>query len=108
MDNARGFKMKLQGPTCGFRQTSLIPFLRNKKGQAFLEFSFALAMVAFLMIGLVKVFLWTGADLVKRRQAHEAVLTNQDCAGSVCGIRQLRPTFFTSDGLHVAVNSDIF
>lgn len=80
----------------------------DKKGQSFFEFSFAIIMVVLLMVGMVKAFLWSGRDLVYRRQAHERVLTEKCDAGPICALRQLRPVFFTADDMRVTVNSNIF
>lgn len=91
--------------------------IRQRTGQSFLEFSFAIIMVVLLMVGMVKVFLWTGSDLVNRRQAHEDILTNiegcsleniKECGGPSMGLRQLRPVFYIPEETGAAVSSNIF
>ena len=47
---------------------------KRKSGQTMLEFTFSLVVVLLMIYGLVKVFEWTGKDLVGRRMAEDASL----------------------------------
>ncbi len=81
----------------------------NRVGQAVLEFTFSMVILVLLIMGLIKVFLWTGIDLAERRKAHERVLT-QTLPGTeaVYELRQIRPTFFFSAPVNAAWASNIY
>jgi len=48
------------------------PFIH--KGQVILEFTFCMIVILIMIYGVIKVFHWTGKDIVKRRIAHDAAL----------------------------------
>ena len=47
----------------------------NKKGQATIEFTFAVIMILLLAYGLIMVFRWTGLTFAERRYEQEKSLT---------------------------------
>ena len=48
------------------------PFTR--KGQVILEFTFCMIVILIMLYGVIKVFHWTGSDLVERQRAHTKTL----------------------------------
>ena len=44
------------------------------KGQVILEFTFCMIVILIMIFGIIKVFHWTGSDLVERQRAHTTVL----------------------------------
>ncbi|MDP2652468.1 MAG: hypothetical protein Q8Q08_00375 [Candidatus Omnitrophota bacterium] len=66
-----------------------------------LEFSFCMIATVILLLGMIKIFVWCGKDLVARRKAHENVLRQ----GTPVGIR---PVFYYSTRMGAAVDSNIF
>ena len=46
----------------------------QKKGQVIIEFTFCMIIVMLMMYGLVKIFRWTGVDMVERRMSHDVTL----------------------------------
>ncbi|MFP4473615.1 MAG: hypothetical protein ACLFPX_07130 [Candidatus Omnitrophota bacterium] len=74
-----------------------------RKAQTSLEFAFAMIVAALLLLGMIKVMLWVGKDLVARRTAHESVLT-----GTGSPVTQVRPTFYYSTPIDAAKDSNIF
>ena len=61
-----------------------------KKGQAILEFTFAMIILMLLIYGLIMVFRWVGLDLAERRIQHEMVLTDN----SLSPQDQVNPDFY--------------
>ena len=61
-----------------------------KKGQAILEFTFAMIILMLLIYGLIMVFRWVGLDLAERRIQHEMVLTDN----SLSPQEQVNPNFY--------------
>ncbi len=49
--------------------------MKKARGQVILEFTFCMVVIMFMIYGLTKVFLWSGADLAERRKAHDKSLT---------------------------------
>lgn len=85
------------------------PAFKNLKGQSTIEFTFSMVVTVLLILGLIRVFQWTGNDLAERRVAHETALLDGSCGdGPTCPLEQIRPTFFYSAELRAAVNSNIF
>ena len=83
--------------------------IRTENGQSTIEFTFSMVLTVLLIVGMIKVFQWTGNDLAQRRIAHEAALLSGACGeGPQCPLEQVRPTFFYSAGIDAAVNSNIF
>jgi len=78
--------------------------LRMTSGQAMVEFSFCVILVFILFVGLIKVFVWTGRDLVERRRTHERVLRELSSGGR----EQVRPVFFYSSRFNAAIDSNLF
>ena len=81
---------------------------QDKPGQVTMEFTFGIIAVVLLTLGLIKVFTWTGEDLVGRRIMHESILTEPIAKNSVEPLKQVRPYFFSSAKLNAAVESNIF
>lgn len=50
-------------------------FFNDRYGQAFLEFTITFVATLLLFYGTVMVFRWIGVDLVRRRVAHDNLLT---------------------------------
>ena len=48
--------------------------LLTRKGQVILEFTFCMIVILIMMYGVIKVFHWTGRDIVARQRAHETTL----------------------------------
>jgi len=83
-----------------------LPPLKREEGQSFLEFTFGTIMTVLLMIGMIKVFIWLGADQVKQMDRHEASLI-QDCGYTgACPVKQLSPRFFQEDGFGELIPGD--
>ncbi|MCA9408363.1 MAG: hypothetical protein H6755_01520 [Candidatus Omnitrophica bacterium] len=51
-----------------------IRIINNQKGQAIIEFLFAMIIIMLMIYAMGKIFHWTGADLAARRVKHEEVL----------------------------------
>lgn len=66
---------------------------KSHKGQAILEYIFAMFMVALLVYGTVKVWEWTGLDLRDRRVHHEESLTNHISGAADSPLQQIDPFF---------------
>ncbi|MCK5580880.1 MAG: hypothetical protein KAJ18_06365 [Candidatus Omnitrophica bacterium] len=81
---------------------------KRSQGQSTIEFTFSMICVTLLIVGMIKIFTWTGRDLVERRQQHDAVLTEAVCSASDCVLRQVRPMFFTEVDLNIGIASNIF
>jgi|GEM_PF-6849181 len=75
----------------------------RERAQATLEFSFAMIVVVLLLMGMIQVMVWTGRDLVDRRQEHERTLTTW-----AFGEDQTDPTFYFSTPIGASVESNIF
>ena len=73
-------------------------------GQTMIEFSFCLIVIIILLLGMIKVFVWSGKDLADRRKMHEKVLTNPYFSPE----EQIRPGFYYSSRVHAEVDSNIF
>ena len=85
------------------------PQKQKEHAQTTIEFTFSIICVCLLLIGMIKVFVWTGKDLISRRQQDKAVLIESVCSNnSNCIYRQIRPLFFTSANIEATVNSHIF
>lgn len=63
---------------------------RKDRGQATIEFTFAMTLTLILMFALAMVFRWVGLDLADRRFAHEKLLTNTALRPE----QQLNPDFY--------------
>jgi len=59
------------------------------KGQVILEFTFCMIVILIMIFGVIKVFHWTGSDLVERQRAHKTVLLED-----VTPREQLDPFFY--------------
>ena len=46
----------------------------TRKGQVILEFTFCMIVILIMIFGVIKVFHWTGTDIVERQTAHTTVL----------------------------------
>jgi hypothetical protein len=78
----------------------------NKKlrGQTMVEFSFSMIVAVVLLLGLIKVFIWSGKDLMNRRKMHEAVLMNPKAVPA----EQIRPTFYYATRFNAEIDSNIY
>lgn len=86
-----------------------LSFKKIFKGQATLEFTFAMVGAVLLLLGLIRVFEWAGLDVIHRRRAHEAILYDPPgCDDASCPLAQIRPEFFTAHHINAMVPSDIF
>ena len=48
--------------------------LLTRKGQVILEFTFCMIVILIMIYGVIKVFHWTGRDIVARQRAYETTL----------------------------------
>lgn len=72
--------------------------LRPAKGQVIAEFAICMVIVMLMFYSLMKIFMWTGTDLVERRISHETRLFDTNVAQSYgdmrnSPIRQITPHF---------------
>lgn len=84
----------------------------RRRGQSTVEFTASMVFVLILMVGMIKVFTWTGRDHIKRRFAHEKVLL-EDIATtcgerSACVLRQIRPQFYDTTDIRAVVTTNIY
>lgn len=78
-------------------------------GQVTIEFTVTMVFTFLLMVGLIRVFTWTGRELIGRRQAHERILIEPlPCEEAACPLRQIRPTFFGSTSINATVSSNMY
>ena len=49
-----------------------------KKGQASIEFAFAMIVALLMAYAIIRLFDWSGRDLIERRQGHEQTLFQTD------------------------------
>ncbi len=77
-------------------------------GQVTIEFTVTMVFTVLLILGMIRIFAWTGRELVERRKAHELILTQPICGSSSCPLSQIRPTFFRGASFNAAVSSNIF
>jgi hypothetical protein len=73
----------------------------NSRGQATVEFTFAMIVTVILIYAMLMVFRWAGLDLAERRFAHEHLLTNE----SLRPEQQLNPEFFRPRKLDAAARN---
>ena len=73
-------------------------------GQTMIEFSFCMIVVVVLLLGMIKVFVWSGKDLIGRRVAHETILANEDLTPD----RQIRPVFYYATRFDAVVDSNVY
>jgi len=59
------------------------------KGQVILEFTFCMIVILIMIYGVIKVFHWTGIDIVERQRAHETILLED-----VSSRDQITPFFY--------------
>lgn len=45
------------------------------RGQAIIEFTFSMVIVFIIFYSTIKIFEWSGIDMVKRRVAHDTLMT---------------------------------
>lgn len=79
-------------------------------GQTIIESTFGMLALVLLMLGMIRVFFWVGADLSSRRAAHEQTLVEPVIAGETMDhYRQIRPVFYEGIPMDATtVNSEIF
>ena len=49
----------------------------NKKAQVSIEFSFAMIVALLMAFAIMRIFDWTGRDLVDRQNIHESTITDR-------------------------------
>jgi len=76
------------------------------------EFTAGMVFVIILLIGMIKVFAWSGREHFKRRMAHEAILTedilNTCGESSECVLRQIRPLYYDTTDIRAVVTTNIY
>ncbi len=79
-------------------------------GQTIIESTFGIIVLVLLMLGMIRVFFWVGADLSSRRAAHEQTLVSPVRLGVNSDYyRQIRPVFYEGIPMDATtVNSEIF
>ena len=65
-------------------------------------------MAVLLMMGLIEVFIWAGADQVKQLERHDSVLKGAASRDARGALKQVRPVFFQPDGFRDSVTSDVY
>lgn len=85
-----------------FLMSSCRSFFKYKEAQATLEFLFAMIIAIMLLIGMIRVFIWTGKDLADRRKAHENFLMID-----VHGRDQTKPDFYYSSPIGATFDSSL-
>ena len=90
-----------------------VSFNKNKRcpwpGQVSLEFMFGMIGVVLLVVGMIQVFAWTGNDLMKRFNTHDAILVSPiSTAQPAAPLEQTRPMFYSITKINATVNSNIF
>ena len=68
------------------------------KAQLTIEFTFTMVAVVLLIVGMIKVFHWTGNDLAERRKMHERELLKQN----------IGPVSFPPVKINAVVSSNVF
>ena len=63
---------------------------KNTKGQAAIEFTFAMMITLIMVFALLMVFRWAGLDLADRRVSHDKTLSNETLRPE----QQLNPDFY--------------
>jgi len=79
----------------------------DRRAQSTLEFTFAMVMIIMLIIGMIRVFAWTGRDLVERRIAHEETLTRSVGGGYAAQLKQTTPRFYGSADVNATWESNM-
>jgi len=82
----------------------------NRRAQVALELSFSVIGTVLIILGTIRLFIWSGQDLIGRLSAHRTTLY-EDVSGSYDGVlNQIRPHFYR-DGIapfEPSVKSEIF
>ena len=82
----------------------MLPIIKNKKNapppinyspltqkaQVILEFTFCMIVILIMLYGIIKVFHWSGSDIVERQRAHTDVLLDQSSTPK----EQIDPNFY--------------
>ena len=68
------------------------------KSQATIEFTFTMVITVLLIVGMIKVFRWTGKDLANRRMIHERELING----------MMAPRYIAPLPINAVVSSNVF
>lgn len=98
----------------GFKKQRLRLFQKGLRcssfGQTIIESTFGIIVLVLLMLGMIRVFFWVGADLSSRRAAHEQTLVSPVRLGVDSDhYRQIRPVFYEGIPMDATtVNSEIF
>lgn len=79
-------------------------------GQTMIESTFGVLVIVMLILSLVRVFFWVGADLAARSSAHERTLVTDVTSTDMDeNYRQIRPTFYEGLPMNATtIRSDIF
>ncbi len=73
----------------------------SERGQATIEFTFAMIITLILVYALFMVFRWAGLDLAERRVSHERLLSDE----SLRPEQQLNPDFHKPRKMDAAVRT---
>jgi hypothetical protein len=77
--------------------------------QVTMEFTFGMAAAVLLLVGMIRVFAWTGKELISRQNAHITSISTPTCDNTSCPLTQLEyGVFFAPIDIGAAVNSNIF
>ncbi len=82
----------------------------SSSGQTMIESTFGVLVIVMLILSLVRVFFWVGADLAARSAAHERTLVTPVTSDDVNeNYRQIRPMFYEGLPMNATtIRSDIF
>lgn len=82
----------------------------SSSGQTMIESTFGVLVIVMLILSLVRVFFWVGADLAARSSAHERTLVTDITSDDIDqNYRQIRPTFYEGLPMNATtIRSDIF
>jgi len=75
--------------------------------QATIEFIFCMIIVFVMMYTTVRVFRWTGIDLVERRIRHDQVLKNRKILGRKETYHQITPNFYKPLPMNATFGYDV-
>lgn len=78
---------------------------KSVAAQVYLEMVFAFMIGMLLLMGMIRVFQWSGTDLIKRRQMHDDLLTMLVGSEAAEPLRQIRPVFYYVADVNATFNS---
>jgi hypothetical protein len=72
--------------------------------QVYLEVIFGFMVGMLLLMAMIRVFQWAGKDLVKRREANDALLTTPVGSEAAGPLGQIRPVFYYAADMNATFN----